>query len=457
METLTVGSSYHSQKDKREFYNFDVTLENLVKVTPDTSGKVAKIALAIVPKTEEELAGAKDKAPRLKVVVIGAGGVDLATLKNEKGAISTDAMALHMNIDYEKLMALPLDRYGKVELLASKGDTMNDLSNYSVSAKNDDGTYENLGRGYDVSSNFGEFETLGTAHKKIIVFDDPNNPEQKAWEKETSKLYRVFLNAEKANKMPTERVTFESDGSPKTYPRLTVSVVPVVSKYEKNEESGEYKKVIDHKLVNIPNNSEAVLHLDMDKVKQLKPFLAGSEDNEEAKVPVYKLVAMDKNPDSIRSDKKDADLMVMENKFAPGMDDALVAEAKENKNYLGSGYTQNPYMLKLSENELNPEGLQTAIMKNDTVRSIAIMHKAPFSVDKENLELIKTKVSDNLSKRVLNFAEKTLEKQDDIIAKSQRNKLDKKLEEAKEAKQSNQKEEVKKDVKNTKPHKRSVK
>ncbi len=293
-----------------------------------------------------------DKDGKVAVYVVKNDGTGKHEVYSEITPEKKSSVESTLYLDKEKVMALPVGEQGYIQNIYAS-NKLNpeagkpDLSIYTL---NEDKTKNYVGNGYENKSKLEN-------SVKLSQFENSSSDQ--------SKLFNIKLKGSDIEKMEAD-----SWGNVKVLVNKTAT-------------ANEHKVVLN---ATANKETDATLVLNKDKL------MAISAANEGA----IRIIARDKNPDKISTDK--ADLMVYENKFRKG-DDLLTKEEQQVKfketNYVGGGYTNNPNLLKLSKDNVTPEGLKAAIEKNDPVRTFAIINKDATLVDKTHVDAVRKSVAGN--------------------------------------------------------------
>jgi antirestriction protein ArdC len=357
-----VGNSYKTVTEKGTFYNFDVKKADVEKI--EGTGKRNEIFLAIEPKKEVK----GEKYPTHSVYV----------------GDKHDKRELQLVISKDALLQAPVDAYGSIKAFAASREKIGaDLSNYSVALEQKDpetDKYQFIGRGYDETTKFGETRVMGTAIKTPLDEYGTNS----------AKVYNVNLDVSKVSKLTVNE-----------YGDARLGIIPYVEKVLNPDGSTtEQTRYLITEVTSATKGVEATIaiHVSNPADKKEYPTIDTCAVHKVGDNEVYKLVVQDRNPEKIGKDC--ADLTVSENKYTPEMKELPEVERKaalSDKNYIGRGWTNDPYKIRIDHKcELNPEGLTKAIDNNHTVKVMAILNKLPNVVRESHVKQLETRNKEGL-------------------------------------------------------------
>lgn len=131
---------------------------------------------------------------------------------------------------------------------------------------------------------------------------------------------------------------------------------------------GKQTKKIEYEAIMNPKdstNTEAIISLKKEKFLQINEM----QLNDGTKV--VPITVANRNPEMAKRD----DLSVYENKIRTGMDEKEYRKALEDKNYIGTGWTQKSEHLLLKQTQINKDELKKSIDDNNPVRTVAIIQR----------------------------------------------------------------------------------
>lgn len=147
---------------------------------------------------------------------------------------------------------------------------------------------------------------------------------------------------------------------------VKVAIRPVEREYigadGKQVKEKDYEAIVNPKDY---TNVEATISIKKEK------FLHIDEQDRKDGTKVVPITVSNRNPESAKKD----DLSVYENKVRPGMDEKEFKKALEDKNYIGTGWTQKPELLLLKQSQINKDELKKSIDDNNPVRTVAIIQR----------------------------------------------------------------------------------
>ncbi len=135
-------------------------------------------------------------------------------------------------------------------------------------------------------------------------------------------------------------------------------------------------------------NTDATLYVPKEKLLNIAKENNGN----------IKLIAFDKAPKFTHERFSKEDLVVIENSYK-GTQEHLSTVAKVDfpKNIVGAGFTNNPTLLKLGYDDVSHDGLLNSIMKNDHVRTLAIISKDPTIVKEKHQYFLESEKKENVN------------------------------------------------------------
>jgi hypothetical protein len=299
----------------------------------------------------ERFSSLEDKGGKIPVFIVKNDDTNKHEVHSSIPEGKKQGLDSTLYLDKEKTLQIPSNEQGYISNIhvSSKKDLKDGLPDLSVYSLNDkEKNY--VGNGF---SNNSKFENS----VKLKQFDDQDG--------NTSKLFNVKIKGSDIEKL-------EAD----SYGNVRVLI---------NRTENGHRLLVNEKP---SKETDAVLVLNKKEVLSIST----NNDNQ------IRLVAADKNPQNIGRDK--SDLVIYENKFRPG-DEKLSQQDKDEKfkekNYVGAGYTNNPSLLKLRNEDLTKDGLNAAIKKNETIRTFAIINTRPDIVEKKHSDLVKKMINENPS------------------------------------------------------------
>ncbi len=171
----------------------------------------------------------------------------------------------------------------------------------------------------------------------------------------TEKVYHVDLKK--------DVISAERGGE---FGEVKVAIRPVEREYIGAD--GRQVKEKDYEAIVNPKdytNVEATISIKKEK------FLHIDEQERKDGTKVVPITVSNRNPESAKKD----DLSVYENKVRPGMDEKEFKKVLEDKNYIGTGWTQKPELLLLKQSQINKDELKKSIDDNNPVRTVAIIQR----------------------------------------------------------------------------------
>lgn len=319
--------------DSKKF-NISISDKELQKLPSDDNGKTS---LALIKRdTPDEKTGITH---------------DVVQNKYTPGQPKNESEDLVFEINKKEAAKIPL-RNDNVTLEAvMKKNVERDRANYHVRelTENKEKTY--VGRGWTPSQTMN-IEYVGTAWKK---------------EFENGKMYNVSVKAETFDALPENK-----------YGQVNLSLMP---KKDSDNQLAVYKSMGKDPY------SEFTISVKKQDVMAMGPNSAG----------YYPLIVTDKA--KISKDK--ADLLVMENPYEKNKKTAeetgvsiKEAAAQRPVNYVGSGWSNRPEHIRLSEDDKSAKGLSAAIANNHTMKVAAILKEGNFANQTHNKLIAEMKESD---------------------------------------------------------------
>lgn len=218
---------------------------------------------------------------------------------------------------------------------------------------------------------------------KSNVMEEQNN--QNNEEKKSREFYVGFANKKEWNNDPTEKsylLNIDKDKVMKQEGDKYGSVKVGIKRFEQEHRTDDGKVEVKetHSAILYPKKNdpdlEAVVSIKKAALQDLKP--EGDYNN------VY-LVVANRNPKTAKTD----DLVVYENKVKKGMSEDEKKKVQADKNYVGTGWTQKPEMLKLEKDQLTKENLKSSIESNNAIKVEAIIQRKKGLATKEMVDLAK--------------------------------------------------------------------
>ncbi|WP_047444256.1 hypothetical protein [Alistipes sp. ZOR0009] len=299
----------------------------------------------------ERFSSLEDKGGKIPVFIVKNDETNKHEVHSSIPEGKKQGLDSSLYLDKEKTLQIPSNEQGYISSIyvSSKKDVKQGMPNLSVySLKDNEKNY--LGNGFSNSSKFENGVNLKQ-------FTDQDGA--------TSKLFNVRIKGSDIEKLDAD-----------SYGNVRVLI---------NRTENGHRLLLTEKP---SKETDAVLVLDKNET------LSISKNNDGQ----IRLIVADKNPQNIGRDK--SDLVIYENKFRAG-DEKLSKEDKsekfKEKNYVGAGYTNNPSLLKLKEDDLSKDGLKAAITKNETIRTFAIINAKPDLVEKKHGDLVKKMINENPS------------------------------------------------------------
>lgn len=244
--------------------------------------------------------------------------------------------SLYVNINKEKLSSLPVGENSSVylEISSKKHESIGqDRSDYFVRDNSREGNKEFVGRAWSPSQIVENKNYVGSAFKKD--FEDGG------------KAYNVSLKKDDVEKLKAD-----------DYGNIRISIA-------KKKDAGDGPTHSVYQSVGKEPYSEVSLSLNKEKISALPV-------NDRGYVSIS---VVDKK--TISKDK--ADLTVYEN----------AGKSDLPKNFVGSGWSNQPGLIRLQKEDVTPDGLSKAISNNHATKVHAILNSNPDVVQKKHVALVK--------------------------------------------------------------------